>query len=108
MNCPTCKNPIMNPAPNCEWCGSVINHSNENFDNDICNSNYIIEQNLLAAVKLYMDKNNCSLYDVTQAIDKMLMNEKQYYFHDCGNSLSLTCIVCKTPASTDCVCGFFV
>lgn len=24
MNCPTCKNPIMNPAPLCEWCGSVL------------------------------------------------------------------------------------
>ncbi len=24
MNCPTCKNPVMNPSPDCEWCGSVI------------------------------------------------------------------------------------
>lgn len=24
MTCPACKNPIMNPAPNCEWCGSIL------------------------------------------------------------------------------------
>ena len=35
MNCPTCKNPIMNPSTNCEWCGSVINHSNEKVGNEI-------------------------------------------------------------------------
>ena len=34
MNCPTCKNPIMNPSPNCEWCGSVISN-NGNYDEEI-------------------------------------------------------------------------
>ena len=24
MNCPTCKNPITNPTPTCEWCGSAL------------------------------------------------------------------------------------
>ena len=24
MNYPTCKNPIMNPAQNCEWCGAIL------------------------------------------------------------------------------------
>lgn len=24
MNCPTCKNPIMNPSLNCEWCGAKL------------------------------------------------------------------------------------
>jgi thioredoxin 1 len=26
MNCPTCKNPNMNPAATCEWCGSALNN----------------------------------------------------------------------------------
>lgn len=41
MNCPTCKNPIMNPAPTCEWCGSILNVNepkefNELQFNELC------------------------------------------------------------------------
>ena len=36
MNCQTCKNPILNSEPNCEWCGSVVCNSNENIDKDLC------------------------------------------------------------------------
>ena len=74
MNCPTCKNPIMNLAPNCEWCGSAISNSNENIDNDVLIQ--IKKNNILMAVKLYKDRNNCSLFDAKQAIDKIKLNLK--------------------------------
>ena len=72
MNCPTCKNPILNSEPNCEWCGSVICNSNENIDNDILIQ--IKKNNLLKAVKLYKDRNSCSLFDAKQAIYKLKSN----------------------------------
>lgn len=64
----------MNPAPTCEWCGSVINQYHANIDNDILI--LIKKNNLLAAVILYKDRNNCSLFDAKQAVEKMRLNIK--------------------------------
>jgi hypothetical protein len=70
MECPQCKNPLsVQNASVCEWCGSDISNSNENIDNDILIQ--IKKNNMLAAVKLYKDRNNCSLFDAKQAIDKI-------------------------------------
>jgi translation elongation factor EF-Tu-like GTPase len=29
MNCPTCKNPILNSSSDCEWCGASLNLAEE-------------------------------------------------------------------------------
>ena len=78
MKCPTCKNPIMNVEPNCEWCGSDISNSNDNIENDIDNDILIQikKKNYLKAVKLYKERKNCSLFDAKQAIDKLKLNLK--------------------------------
>ena len=72
MKCPICKNPILNPEPDCEWCGSRIDNSIQKIDDDILI--IIKKNNLLKAVKLYKDRNNCSLKEAKEYIDKIRKN----------------------------------
>lgn len=70
MNCPSCKNPIIKPAPICEWCGANISIENP-FKIDDKILELVKKKHLLAAVKLYADKTGCSLKEAKDYIDKI-------------------------------------